>query len=66
MVLYETDLKEFIPIPTEKQPIRRCSNKRFILKVMFLVEVSQPRKDHGRNVLFDGKLRFWSLTKYPP
>ena len=52
--------------PTEKEPIRRCTNKRFIRKVMFLVDVSQPRQDHGRKVLFDGKLGCWPLTIEEP
>ena len=50
----------------EKNPIRRCSKKRFIRKVIFLVSVSQPRKDHGRKVFFDGKLGFWTLTEVDP
>ena len=41
-------------------------NKTFISKVMFLVAVSQPRKDHGRKVLFDGKLGCWTLTEVSP
>ena len=66
MVLYEPDLKEGLSIPTEKDPIRRCTNKRFIRKVMFLVAVAQPRQDHGRKVLFDGKLGCWPLTIEAP
>ena len=66
MVLYEPDLKEGLSIPTEKEPIRRCTNKRFIRKVMFLVVVAKPRQDHGRKVLFDGKLGCCTLTEVSP
>ena len=51
---------------TEKDPIHRCNNKRFICKVMFLVDLSQTRHDHGRKVFFEGKLVCWTLTEVPP
>ena len=34
--------------------------------IMFLVAVEQPRQDHGRKVLFDGKLGCWTLTELDP
>ena len=51
---------------TEKKPIRRCSNKCFIRKLMFPIAVDQPSQDHGRKVLLDGKLGCWTLTEVAP
>ena len=53
-------------LPKEEIQVRRCSNKRFIRKVMFVVAVAQPRQDHGRKRMFEGKLGCWPLVEVVP
>ena len=47
--------------PEETIPIRKTQSKKNIIKVMFLVAVSRPRRDYKRNEFFDGK-----FGCYPP
>ena len=56
MVLYEQDLYESVSINKRKTSNKKMYQQMVYKKVMFLVEVSQPRQDRGRKVLFDGKL----------
>ena len=58
--------KKVYQSPNETTKIRRCSNKRFIRKVMFIVAVSQPRHNYNKHVMFDGKLGCWTLTEFMP
>ena len=37
----------------EDIPVRRSQNKRFWIKVMFLVEVSKPLQDYNMELFFD-------------
>ena len=43
-------------LPDESTPIRRCKNKRFIRKIMFICAVANPRPDINGRKYFDGKL----------
>ena len=47
----------------ETIPVRKCQNKRFMRKLMFLVAVSKPRRNYRTKKFFDGKLKCFPLTK---
>ncbi|XP_026423571.1 uncharacterized protein LOC113319535 [Papaver somniferum] len=45
--------------PMEASPVRRCTSKNFIPKVMFLSALARPRYDEYVNTPFDGKIGMW-------
>ncbi|KAF0730141.1 hypothetical protein AaE_009321 [Aphanomyces astaci] len=46
----------------EDVPIRRCTSKRHIIKVMFLTAVARPRYDAGKKEMWDGKIGTWPFV----
>ncbi|XP_026415839.1 uncharacterized protein LOC113311209 [Papaver somniferum] len=47
--------------PMEAPPVRRCTSKNFIPKVMFLSALARPRYDEYVNTPFDGKIGMWAF-----
>ncbi|RHY40041.1 hypothetical protein DYB30_009416 [Aphanomyces astaci] len=50
----------------EAIPVRKCSSKRHIVKVMFLTAVARPRFDYVRKTMWDGKLGMWPFVAVQP
>ncbi|KAF0719487.1 hypothetical protein AaE_010451 [Aphanomyces astaci] len=50
----------------EDLPVRKCSSKRHIIKVMFLTAVARPRYDHGSKTMWDGKIGMWPFVSEVP
>ncbi|XP_026435503.1 uncharacterized protein LOC113333202 [Papaver somniferum] len=48
--------------PMEAPPVRRCTSKNFIPKVMFLSALARPRYDEYVNTPFDGKIGMWAFV----
>ena len=60
--IQKTNQKMYLA-PEETIPIRKCQNKRFMRKVMFLVAVAKPRRNYRTKKFLDGKLGCFPLTK---
>lgn len=56
MVLYDKKEWKLLFAHIEKEPLRTCQNKNYIMKVMFLVAMAQPRFDDKGNEVFFGKI----------
>ncbi|ETV98678.1 hypothetical protein H310_08781 [Aphanomyces invadans] len=50
----------------EAIPVRKCSSKRHIIKVMFLTAVARPRFDHAKKAMWDGKIGMWPFVTQAP
>ncbi|KAF0715869.1 Aste57867_3131 [Aphanomyces stellatus] len=50
----------------EDVPVRKCSSKRHIIKVMFLTAVARPRYDYTQRRMWDGKIGMWPFVSVVP
>ncbi|KAF0685549.1 Aste57867_22590 [Aphanomyces stellatus] len=50
----------------EAVPVRKCSSKRHIIKVMFLTAVARPRYDYKSRTMWDGKIGMWPFVSVVP
>ena len=58
--------EKYYLLPEERDPVRSCKSKNFLLKIMFLVAVARPRFDSGGNETFSGKIGIFPfVTKEP-
>lgn len=53
-------------LPEEVAPYRSCKNKKYIIKIMFMCAVSRPVYDSEGQLIFDGKIGLFPLTKEEP
>ncbi|ETV96545.1 hypothetical protein H310_10256 [Aphanomyces invadans] len=60
------ETRKFYLVPGEKGPDRKCKNKRFITKVMFLSAVARPRYVDETDQWWDGKIGTWPFTAVVP
>lgn len=58
--------ESFLLLPHESPPPRKCKNKRFIGKVMFLAAVAKPRVDTETGEYFDGRIGLWPFVEKIP
>ncbi|KAF0702842.1 hypothetical protein AaE_015683, partial [Aphanomyces astaci] len=50
----------------EAVPVRKCTSKRHIIKVMFLTAVARPRFDYTTRTMWDGKIGMWPFVSVVP
>ncbi|KAF0709244.1 hypothetical protein AaE_012926, partial [Aphanomyces astaci] len=48
--------RRYYLVPGEREPERKCKNKRFVTKVMFLTAVARPRFNEDTQKWWDGKI----------
>ena len=58
--------EKYYLLPEERDPVRSCKSKNFLLKIMFLAAVARPRFDSEGNETFSGKIGIFPfVTKEP-
>ncbi|KAF7127220.1 hypothetical protein RHSIM_Rhsim11G0002500 [Rhododendron simsii] len=64
--LLSREVERYYLLPGEREPLRTCKSKRFIMKVMFLAAVARPRFDAFGNEEFSGKIGTFPFTFKEP
>ena len=57
---------KFYLIPSETPSHQTFRSKRYILKIMFICDVTQPRWDSHKNRPFDGNIGIWTFIFKEP
>ncbi|OMO51810.1 Transposase, Tc1-like protein [Corchorus olitorius] len=58
--------QKYYLLPDEEDPLRTCTSKNFIGKVMFLVAIARPRFDALGGEIFDGKIGVFPFVTREP